>query len=87
MYGLLSVEEDSASSTILLLWSSCYHGVFVHRGETVQPGARPSPAFWPLATILNGNRGYKTSMKKAFQGTVMCEIQEGRKRIKGEMRD
>ena len=43
--GLLSlIWAGPNSSIILFLWSFCYYGVSVHRGETVQPGAHLSPA-------------------------------------------
>ena len=43
VFYLLS-GQGPASSIILLLWSFCYYGVSVHRGEAVQPGAHLSPA-------------------------------------------
>ena len=36
--------QGPASFSILLLQSFCYYGDFVHRGETVQPGAQLFPA-------------------------------------------
>ena len=54
--GLLNFENEDyvvfyllpgqgpASFSILLLQSFCYYGDFVHRGETVQPGAHLFPA-------------------------------------------
>ena len=42
--------QGSASSIILLLWSFCYYGVSVHRGEIVQP-IYLSPAHLSPASI------------------------------------
>ena len=41
VFYLLS-GQGPASSIILHLWSFCYYGIPVHRGETVQPGAHLS---------------------------------------------
>ena len=46
VFYLLS-GQDPASSVILLLWSFCYYGVSVHRGETIQPGAHLHPLVPP----------------------------------------
>ena len=43
VFYLLS-EQDPASSIILLLWSFCYYGVSVHRGEIFHSGAHLSSA-------------------------------------------
>ena len=41
VFYLLS-GQGPASSIIPHLWSFCYYGIPVHRGKTVQPGARLS---------------------------------------------
>ena len=49
MWSFISSEQDPVS-IILLLWSFCYYGVSVHRGEIVQP-IYLSPAHLSPASI------------------------------------
>ena len=51
VFYLLSWQGPE-SSIILLLWSFCCYGIFVHRGESVQPGARLSSTSIYIAHIF-----------------------------------
>ena len=62
MWPLISlIWAGPAFSITLFLWSFCYYGVSVHRGETVQPGAHLSPAselplyFWTRSYLVIHN--------------------------------
>ena len=55
-FNLVSVQ-GTASSIILLLWSFSYYGVFVHRGEIVQPEAYLTPASIAPEFLIQFGRG------------------------------
>ena len=53
----LASGQGTASSIILLLWSFSYYGVFIHRGEIVQPGTHLTPASIPPEFLIQFGRG------------------------------